>query len=51
MTNETLKMQMLAGIITESEYKAKLQENKSSVKTNEAGVSKLQKKKGADSGS
>jgi len=29
MTNETLKMQMLAGIITESEYKAKLQENKS----------------------
>jgi hypothetical protein len=26
MTNETLRMQMLAGIITESEYKAKLKE-------------------------
>jgi hypothetical protein len=32
MTNETLKMQMLAGIITESEYKAKLQENKVAAK-------------------
>ena len=32
MTNETLKMQMLAGIITESEYKAKLQENKVATK-------------------
>jgi hypothetical protein len=29
MTNEELRMQMLAGVITESEYKAKLQENKS----------------------
>jgi len=28
MTNEVLRMQMLAGVITESEYKAKLQENK-----------------------
>lgn len=28
MTNEQLRMQMLAGVITESEYKAKLQENK-----------------------
>ena len=28
MTNETLRMQMLSGIITEGEYKAKLQENK-----------------------
>ena len=28
MTNETLRMQMLAGVITEGEYKAKLQENK-----------------------
>ena len=27
MTNETLRMQMLAGIITEGEYKAKLQES------------------------
>jgi hypothetical protein len=27
MTNETLRMQMLAGIITESEYKAKLNES------------------------
>lgn len=27
MTNEQLRMQMLAGIITESEYKAKLGEN------------------------
>ena len=27
MTNETLRMQMLAGVITESEYKAKLQES------------------------
>jgi hypothetical protein len=27
MTNETLRMQMLSGIITESEYKAKLNEN------------------------
>jgi hypothetical protein len=28
MTNEVLRMQMLAGVITESEYKTKLQENK-----------------------
>jgi tRNA(Ser,Leu) C12 N-acetylase TAN1 len=28
MTHETLRMQMLAGVITEGEYKAKLQENK-----------------------
>ena len=28
MNNETLRMQMLAGVITESEYKTKLQENK-----------------------
>jgi hypothetical protein len=28
MTNETLRMQMLSGVITESEYKSKLQENK-----------------------
>jgi hypothetical protein len=28
MINETLRMQMLSGIITEGEYKAKLQENK-----------------------
>lgn len=28
MTNETLRMQMLSGIITEGEYKTKLQENK-----------------------
>ena len=27
MTNETLRMQMLSGIITEGEYKVKLQEN------------------------
>lgn len=28
MTNETLRMQMLSGVITEGQYKAKLQENK-----------------------
>jgi hypothetical protein len=28
MTNETLRMQMLSGVITESEYKAKLEESK-----------------------
>ena len=32
MTNETLRMQMLAGVITEGEYKAKLQENKVAAK-------------------
>jgi hypothetical protein len=31
MTKETLRMQMLAGVITEGEYKAKLQENKESL--------------------
>ena len=30
MTNETLRMQMLSGVITEGEYKAKLQENETS---------------------
>ena len=30
MTNEQLRMQMLSGIITESEYKAKLNENENS---------------------
>jgi hypothetical protein len=34
MTNEQLRMQMLAGIITESQYKAKLQE----IKVNKPGV-------------
>jgi hypothetical protein len=29
MTNEQLRMQMLAGVITESQYKQKLEENKS----------------------
>jgi hypothetical protein len=28
MTHEQLRMQMLAGVITEGQYKAKLQENK-----------------------
>jgi hypothetical protein len=32
MTNETLRMQMLSGIITEGEYKAKLKENKVATK-------------------
>jgi hypothetical protein len=32
MTNEQLRMQMLSGIITEGEYKSKLQENKKSTK-------------------
>jgi len=31
MTNETLRMQMLAGVITEGQYKAKLKENKYSI--------------------
>jgi hypothetical protein len=31
MTNEQLRLQMLSGIITESEYKAKLNENKKSL--------------------
>ena len=32
MTNEELRMQMLAGVIIESEYKAKLKENKTATK-------------------
>jgi len=32
MTNETLRMQMLSGVITEGEYKVKLQENKVAAK-------------------
>ena len=32
MNKETLRMQMLSGVITESEYKAKLEENKKSTK-------------------
>jgi hypothetical protein len=32
MTNEQLRMQMLSGVITESEYKAKLEELNSSTK-------------------
>jgi hypothetical protein len=35
MNKETLRMQMLSGIITEGEYKQKLEENKTS-KTNES---------------
>jgi hypothetical protein len=35
MTNEQLRMQMLSGIITETEYKAKLQENKKKKSLNE----------------
>ena len=43
MTNETLRMQMLAGVITEGEYKAKLEENKKpknkkSLKENFVGI-------------
>jgi hypothetical protein len=46
MTNEQLRMQMLAGVITESEYKAKLQENKKpknkkSLKENFVGMSAI----------
>jgi hypothetical protein len=41
MTNETLRMQMLAGIITEGEYKAKLQENK----TPSGNLNRVDKKK------
>ena len=32
MTNEQLRMQFLSGVITEGEYKAKLEENKKSTK-------------------
>lgn len=35
MNKETLRMQMLAGVITESEYKAKLQENEEKESLNE----------------
>jgi len=35
MTNETLRMQMLAGVITEGQYKAKLQENTEKESLNE----------------
>jgi hypothetical protein len=38
MTNEQLRMQMLSGIITEGEYKTKLQENKESLKENFVGI-------------
>jgi hypothetical protein len=43
MTNEQLRMQMLAGVITESQYKQKLEENKSpkskkSLKENFVGI-------------
>jgi hypothetical protein len=38
MTNETLRMQMLAGVITEGEYKAKLQENKKKKSLNESMI-------------
>ena len=43
MTNEQLRMQMLSGIITEGEYKAKLEENKKpkskkSLKENFVGI-------------
>lgn len=35
MTNEQLRMQMLAGVITESQYKAKIQENEEKESLNE----------------
>jgi len=35
MTNEQLRMQMLAGVITESEYKVKLEKNKEKDSVNE----------------
>ena len=38
MTNETLRMQMLSGIITEGQYKAKLQENKKNKSLNESMI-------------
>jgi hypothetical protein len=47
MTKETLRMQMLAGIITESQYKAKLNENEDeaplviTVKVTESGKNKM----------
>ena len=46
MTNETLRMQFLSGVITESEYKTKLEEsktpkNKKSLKENFVGMSAI----------
>jgi hypothetical protein len=38
MTNETLRMQMLSGVITEGQYKAKLQENKKKKSLNESMI-------------
>lgn len=38
MTNEQLRMQMLAGVITESQYKAKLQENEEKDSLNESMI-------------
>ena len=38
MTNETLRMQMLSGIITEGQYKAKLQENAEKASLNESMI-------------
>lgn len=35
MTNETLRMQMLSGVITEGEYKAKLEEDSTKESLNE----------------
>jgi hypothetical protein len=52
MTKEQLRMQMLAGIITESQYKAKLNENEDeaplviTVKVTESGKNKLDLKTG-----
>jgi hypothetical protein len=38
MTNEQLRMQLIGGIITESEYKVKLQENKKKKSLNESMI-------------
>ena len=38
MTNENLRMQMLAGVITEGEYKAKIQENEEKTDLNESMI-------------
>jgi hypothetical protein len=38
MTNETLRMQMLSGIITEGQYKTKLQENTEKESLNESMI-------------
>jgi len=38
MNKETLRMQMLAGVITESEYKAKLEESKKPLNENFVGM-------------